>query len=77
MDCMGNPPLFSNQVEERFVPPLRGPFRGIRSKASPARPSVSAPIEEGCVLLLPDRGGSLKRLHQPHLLGLDCMRIKE
>ena len=39
----------NNQVEERFEPPLRAPFRGCRPKASLTRPSVSEPMEEGCV----------------------------
>ena len=77
MDCIGNPPPHKNQVEERFEPPSRDPFRGCRSKASRTRPSVSEPIEEGCVLLLPDRGGSLKRLHRPNLLGIGCISFKE
>jgi hypothetical protein len=38
---------------------------------------MSESVEEGCVLLLPDRGGSLKRVHRPNLLGLDCMGFKE
>jgi hypothetical protein len=38
---------------------------------------VSEPIEGGSVFLLPDRGGSLKRLHRPNPLGLDCMGFKE
>jgi hypothetical protein len=33
---------------------------------------VSEPIKEECVLLLPDRGGSLKRLHRPNLLEVQC-----
>jgi hypothetical protein len=77
MDCFGNPPLLNNQIEERVESPSQGPFRGSRPKASPTRPSVSEAIEEECVLLLPDRGGSLKRLHRPNLLGLDCMGFKE
>ena len=40
---------------------------GAALKLLQTRPSVSEPIEEECVLLLPDRGGSLKRLHQPQL----------
>ena len=67
----------NNQVEERVQPPSRGPFKGSRSKASPTRPSVSERTEEEYVLLLPDRGGSLKRLHRPNLFGLDCMGFKE
>ena len=36
---------------------------------------VSEPIEEGYVLPLPDRDGSLKRLHRPNLLGIGWIRF--
>jgi len=55
MDCIGNPHLLNNQVEERFQPPSSGPLIGSRSKASPTGPSVSDAIEDECVLLVPDR----------------------
>ena len=42
----GTLPSLNNQVEERFEPPSRGPFRGCRSKASPTRPSVSKPLRK-------------------------------
>ena len=74
---MGNLSLLNNQVEDRFEPPSRDPFRGSRSKASRTRPSVSEPIDEGCVVLLPDRGKSLKRLHRPNLLGGGWIRFKK
>jgi len=84
MDCIGNLPPLNNQVEERFEPLSRGLFRGCRSKASPTRPSVSEPIEGGCVLLLPDRGRSLKRLlgtsrfrHRPNLLTAHRISFKK
>ena len=77
MDCIGSPPFGNNQVEERFEPPSLGPFRGCRSKASPTGPSVSERIGEECVLLLPDWGGSLKRLHRPNLFGLGYIGFNE
>ena len=88
MDCMGNPSALNNQVEERFEPPSRVLLRDAalpspkrlragRSQASPTRPSVSEAIGEGCVLLLPERGGSLKRLHRPNLLGVHRIGSRE
>ena len=77
MDFVGNSPALNNQVEERFEPSSQGPFGGCRSKVSPTRPSVSEPIEERCFSLLPDRGGSLKRLHRPNLLGFCCISFNE
>jgi len=44
---------------------LEAGLRAGRSKASPTGLSVSEPIEERYVLLLPDRGRSVKRLIGP------------
>ena len=74
---VSEPSPLNNQVRERVEPPSRGPFNGSRSKASPTGPAVSERIEEEYVLLLPDRGGSLKRLHRPNLFELECVGIKE
>ncbi len=72
----GLTPLRGVPLKEAALPsPKR--LRASRSKASPTRPSVSEPFGEECVLSLPDRGGSLKRLHRPNLLGLDHMSFKE
>jgi hypothetical protein len=52
-ELYGDLPPLNNQVEERFLAPLRDPFRGSRSKASPTRPSVSDPIKERSVSFCP------------------------
>jgi hypothetical protein len=88
MDCIGNLALSTIKWRKglglhRRVPledaalPSPKRLRAGRSKASPTGLSVSEPIEGRYVLLLPDRGRSVKRLHRPNLLGLDCMGIKE
>lgn len=38
------PSRLNNQVEERFVAPLRDPFRGSRSKVSRTRPLCLSPL---------------------------------